>query len=248
MKTLFLTSPNVTGSATRAAQILLRDKGYYHGKIDSIYGQQTGAAARAAKEDLGYQKKNINTEFGSVLSGFLDGTVKPSIWMRRRARGVNHKKYTLGVEALAVLSGYLGVSEDPPKSNRVLFSLWYKMIGPWCAMFVTYGFVKAKSKTFKQGSQYAYVPYVLADARAAHNGLRIIPNRGVLTGDLVMYDWDKDGVADHIGIVDVPPSKGGSVFYALEGNTSGTNPSDGGMVARMQRSTSDVIAFARVTT
>jgi hypothetical protein len=35
-------------------------------------------------------------------------------------------------------------------------------------------------------------------------------------------------------------------FTSLEGNTSGTNAADGGMVALMTRNVSDVIGFVRV--
>jgi hypothetical protein len=62
-----------------------------------------------------------------------------------------------------------------------------------------------------------------------------------------LFDWNRDGTADHIGIVDKPPVKKNVRFSSIEGNTSGTNPSDGGMVAKMSRVTSDVIAFVRVT-
>ena len=128
-----------------------------------------------------------------------------------------------------------------------MFSEWYGMTGPWCAMFVTFCFVQAKSKSFIKGSKYAYCPYVLADAKAGRNGLRVVPKSDVRSGDIVLFDWNRDGTADHIGIVDKPPVKKNVRFSSIEGNTSGTNPSDGGMVAKMSRVTSDVIAFVRVT-
>ena len=66
-----------------------------------------------------------------------------------------------------------------------------------------------------------------------------------MPGDVVLYDWKGDGVADHVGILLTKPDKSG-MFKAIEGNTSGTNPSDGGMVAEMTRNTKDVIGFVRV--
>jgi hypothetical protein len=128
-----------------------------------------------------------------------------------------------------------------------MFSEWYGINGPWCAMFVTYCFVAAKSKSFIKGSKYAYCPYVLDDAKAGRNGLRVVPKSDVRSGDIVLFDWNGDGTADHIGIVDKPPAKKKATFTTVEGNTSGNNPSDGGMVAKMNRVTSDVIAFVRVT-
>ena len=245
MKTLSLTSPNVTGFYVTEAQKVLKNVGYYNGKVDGIYGQQTAAATKAAKWDLGYAEKNINGTFGEVLLDFLLENKKPTLLMKRRA-GIRHNNNTLGDKALDVATCYIGMSEEPAGSNRVMFSEWYGMIGPWCLMFVTYCFVKSGSKSFVKGSKYAYCPYLLADAKASRNGLRIIPTTSARTGDIVLFDWNKDGTADHIGIVNVAPNKR-KTFTSVEGNTSGTNPSDGGMVALMERKVTDVIAFVRVT-
>lgn len=246
MKTLVLTSPNMKGVDVASAQTILKNLTYYNGKMDSIYGQETAAATRAAKWDLGYAQKNINSTFDQTLVMFLLGNKKPTLLMQRRA-GIRHNKQTVGDVALAEASKYIGVSEQPAGSNKVMFSEWYGMTGPWCAMFVTYCFVRAKSKSFVKGSKYAYCPYVLNDAKASRNGLRIVPKTDVRSGDIVLFDWNRDGTADHIGIVDKPPVKKNARFSTIEGNTSGTNPSDGGMVAKMSRVTSDVIAFVRVT-
>jgi hypothetical protein len=246
MSTLFLTSPNVKGAEVTAAQSLLKDLGYYGGKMDAVYGEQTAAATKAAKWDLGYAQKNINSTFDQTLVMFLLGNKKPTLLMQRRA-SIRHNKSTLGDKALHVASGYIGVSEQPAGSNKVMFSEWYGMTGPWCLMFVTYCFVKAGSKTFIKGSKYAYCPYLLTDAKASRNGLRVIPKTDVRTGDIVLFDWNRDGTADHVGIVAKPPAKKKATFTTIEGNTSGTNPSDGGMVATMSRVTSDVIAFVRVS-
>ena len=245
MKTLVLTSPNMVGVDVASAQTILKNLGYYNGKMDSIYGQQTAAATKAAKWDLGYAEKNVTSVFDDALLNFLIDLNKPTLLMRRRA-AIRHNKRTVGDAALAEAYKYIGMSEQPPGSNKVMFSEWYGMTGPWCAMFVTYCFVASKSKSFIKGSKYAYCPYVLADAKAGRNGLRVVPKSDVRSGDIVLFDWNKDGTSDHIGIVDKPPVKKNARFSTIEGNTSGTNPSDGGMVAKMSRVTSDVIAFVRV--
>lgn len=246
MKTLVLTSPNMVGVDVASAQTILKNLGYYNGKMDGIYGEQTGAATKAAKWDLGYAEKNVTSVFDDALLNFLIDLNKPTLLMKRRA-SIRHNKSTLGDKALHVASGYIGMSEQPAGSNKVMFSEWYGMTGPWCLMFVTYCFVKAGSKTFIKGSKYAYCPYLLTDAKASRNGLRVIPKADVRTGDIVLFDWNRDGTADHVGIVAKPPAKKKATFTTIEGNTSGTNPSDGGMVATMSRVTSDVIAFVRVS-
>ena len=85
------------------------------------------------------------------------------------------------------------------------------------------------------------MPYVLNDAHAARNGLTI--TRAPEPGDLVLFDWDSDGVCDHIGIVEKP-----SPLVTIEGNTSPTDNSNGGQVMRRtDRSASDIAAFVHVS-
>ena len=147
--------------------------------------------------------------------------------------------------AIEIAQQFIGVSEEPPKSNNVMFSNWYGITGPWCAMFVTYAFVGAKSKAWKKHERYAYCPYILEDAKYNRNYLALVPANQAKSGDVVLFDWDNDGIADHVGIVNVAPMKA-TKFTTIEGNTSGTNPSDGGMVAHMTRNVNDVIGFVRV--
>ena len=52
MITLKLTSPNMKRPEVSAAQKLLKDKGYYTGKIDSIYVEASARATRSAKRIL----------------------------------------------------------------------------------------------------------------------------------------------------------------------------------------------------
>ena len=243
MKTLVLTSPNMVGVDVNKAQTILKNLGYYNGKMDGIYGQQTAAATKAAKWDIGYAKKNVNSSFGSVLLDFLIDLKKPTLLMRRRA-SIRHHKSTVGDKALAEASKYIGVSEEPAGSNKVMFSEWYGMTGPWCAMFVTYCFVAAKSKSFVKGSRYAYCPYILTDARQ-NRGMTVVQPDAARSGDIVLYSWNDDGVANHVGLVATPP-KGGISFLALEGNTAVGADSDGGEVMVRQRHIKDVIAFVRV--
>jgi len=241
---LKLTSPNMKRPEVGAVQKILSAMGYYSGKIDSIYGEASASATKAAKWDIGYAEKNINGAFDDALYKFLTGASKPTLLMKQRAKARNKKQY-VGANALDIASRFIGVSEQPPGSNIVLFSNWYGMRGPWCAMFVTYCFNQAKSKSFVKGSKYAYCPYMLADAKAMRNGLKIVKIADVQVGDIVLFDWKKDGIPDHVGIVNIAPGKR-KTFTSIEGNTSGTNPSDGGMVALMERRVADVSAFIRV--
>lgn len=129
----------------------------------------------------------------------------------------------------------IGVKESPAGSNVVKFSEWYGMIGPWCAMFVTWCYEtneEGDSPSFVKGSRYAYVPYIVADARAGKNGLMTTDDP--IPGDLVCYDWDADGEYDHIGMFE--RWLGGGDFQDIEGNTSTSDQSNGGQVMRRTRS------------
>ena len=243
MITLKLTSPNMKRPEVSAAQKILSVMGYYTGKIDSIYGEASARATRTAKWEIGYAKKNVNSTFDNTLYKFLTGATKPTLLMKRRAKA--RAKKNMGETALDIGRAFIGLSEQPPGSNKVIFSNWYGMVGPWCAMFVTYCFVEAKSKAFVKGSRYAYCPYMLNDAKYNRNGLRLITAKEAQPGDIVLFDFKKNGVAAHVGILNAMAANK-KKFTSLEGNTSGTNAADGGMVALMTRNTSDVIGFVRV--
>ena len=62
------------------------------------------------------------------------------------------------------------------------------------------------------------------------------------SGDLVIFDWGKDGKPDHVGFIE---STSGSTLYTIEGNTAIGNDSDGGEVMKRQRSTAYKYAYVR---
>jgi hypothetical protein len=155
-----------------------------------------------------------------------------------------HGATTLRAAALAKARSQLGYRESPNGTNGNMFGSWYGMnFEPWCAMFVTWAFENAGgSPSFARGSRYAYCPYIVQDARAGRNGLTTTSKP--IPGDLVLYDWHRDGEHDHIGLFE---SGSASSFDAIEGNTSTSNDSNGGQVMRRARRSSDAaITFVRV--
>ena len=242
MKTLTLTTPLTHGPAVDRAQRILTNRGYFVGSIDGVFGEITGRACVDAKYALGYAAKNVKPSYGADLEAFLCGK-KPTPAMRIRA-SQRKKKITLGNAALKVAREYIGVKENPPGSNKVSFSEWYGIVGPWCAMFVTFCMVQAGSKTFSKGTRYAYCPYILTDAKQ-NRGMTVVQPDDARSGDIVLYSWNHDGVANHVGLVATPPN-GGISFLAVEGNTGVGADSDGGEVMIRQRHIKDVIAFVRV--
>lgn len=243
---MFLHSPHLRSPAVAELQTLLKAKGFYHGGIDHEFGILTSQAVYRAKYWLGYPKPDHVA--GPVLTSYLKGTKTPASYrVFRTLRQRKAKQVSVGQRMLNEARTHLGTKESPPGSNRVLFSNWYGLIGSWCAMFVSFCGVKF-SKSFIKGHRYAYVPYVVADARAGRNNLVIVHVSQVRPGDLVCYDWpgESPGTADHIGFFESWIANG-STFHAIEGNTAVGNDSNGGEVMRRERSVSTVQAFVRVT-
>lgn len=139
--------------------------------------------------------------------------------------------------ALERAIGELGTKEAPAESNHVLYSDWYGMVGPWCAMFCTWCYDASGgpgSPSFDRGAaRYAYVPYVVSDARNGRYGLSVTGSPK--PGDLVCFEWggSMQGEFDHIGFFE--EWTGGHTFTAIEGNTSVSNDSNGGEVMRRTR-------------
>lgn len=147
---------------------------------------------------------------------------------------------------------WIGYSRwDDPEPGTV-FGRWYAgLVGdsyfgesgvPYCAMFVSYCLNWAGIEA--AGLPGAYVPWILS---ANSDASRLVANEDAQPGDLVMFDWQGDGVADHIGIVEENhPDEGW--MQTIEGNTSpgsGGSQSNGGGVYRRARNYSSIIGVAR---
>lgn len=96
----------------------------------------------------------------------------------------------------------------------------------WCDMFVSY--IAAMSDLGKQVGEFAYCPSHI-------NWFKKNKRWGSTPryGAVVFFDWDNDGVADHVGYVE---GTGSGVVYTIEGNTSDR-------VARRTRYPSDIIGY-----
>lgn len=142
---------------------------------------------------------------------------------------------------------YIGTKENPPGSNNVIFNThyyggpvngsWY----PWCCAYVwdIYRMV-GLSHLFYNGQKTAYCPTVYNWAR--QNGLIVSKSNGQY-GDIVLFDWGGDGVADHIGFIKSNLRNG--AYKTVEGNTSDGNDSNGGIVMERTRYTSQIQAIIR---
>lgn len=251
MRTLKLTHPPTVSNDVKVLQRALKNnpwkKNFKAGGIDGAYGPATAGAVKRAKYFLGYPNGKCTGDIaGDLFYSLLMQTadLPPSFKLRRKLRARKTKQSGLQLDVIKIARSKLGVVEKPAGSNIVEFSTWYGLIGPWCAMFVTWCYVSAGSKIFKRGKQWSYVPYILNEARKPGTGLTIIgdPSRG----DVVIYDWGHDGVMDHVGLFLKWTNKSAGEFEAIEGNTGLGNDSNGGEVMRRARQKRDVAAFIRV--
>lgn len=112
---------------------------------------------------------------------------------------------------------------------------------PWCCAFVWDIFrMCGASQLFNGGQKTAYCPTVLNWGR--NNGLTVSKANGQY-GDIVLFDWNGDGIADHIGLI-IAKNADGS-YTTVEGNTANSNYSNGGYVLKMTRYYSSILAIIR---
>ena len=155
-------------------------------------------------------------------------------------------------KALAWAASQIGYTrwDDPEEGS--LYGRWYaKRHGvyygtsgvPFCAMFASWCLTDDDGNSVIPGGDFAYVPYGIN--AAAREGRLVSPMTQAAPGDLVCFDWDGDGLTDHVGIVE---ANYGSWLQTIEGNTSsGTagSQSNGGGVWRRTRDWDSVCAVIR---
>jgi hypothetical protein len=239
-KTYGLTSPTQRGDGVADLQRALVTNPFavfYVGEVDGEFGPLTAQACARAKWLLGYPQAEVKQTGGKTLYAYLrEAQPLPATYAAKRRYRLwkERNRGAIRQRALEEARRHVGVKESPPGSNDVYFSRWYDLLGPWCAMFVTYCYVTAGSKGFKRGAYWAYCPYLLAAARAGENGASI--TRDPQPGDIVLY-LDSTGLAFHVGIFERWLDKASGRFQSIEGNTSSSSDSDGGAVEVRDRST-----------
>lgn len=159
---------------------------------------------------------------------------------------------TTAADVLNAAANEVGYSrwDDPLEGSK--YGRWYAQQThspyfassgvPFCAMFVSNMLAEAGTSLLGDGQSYAYVPWMIRDARAVG---RLVSPGDALPGDVLCFDWDSDGVADHTGfLVAAYPD----YVATLEGNTSSGNAgsqSNGGGVYRRTRDWEDICAIIR---
>lgn len=128
----------------------------------------------------------------------------------------------------------IGYTEIPAGSNKTKFGEWFGFNKvAWCGIFVSYIYAKAGAQLEKIGwsKGFAGCPIAVEHFKKTK---QVVTKDQVKPGDIVFYDWNKDGRFDHVGIF--LKDNGNNTFEAIEGNTAVGNDSNGGAVMQRTRS------------
>ncbi len=128
---------------------------------------------------------------------------------------------------LSVAQSQIGIKESPRNSNRVKYSQWYGLTGPWCDMFVSW--CANQAGVGNVVGKYAYCPSHVNYFKSKgwwHNA-EYKPQ----PGDIIFFA--SHGTACHVGIVE--RRNGSYSVTTIEGNTSVSSNDNGGAVMRRVR-------------
>jgi hypothetical protein len=147
-------------------------------------------------------------------------------------------------EVVKIALAEVGYKETPANSNLNKYGEWYGKNGvAWCAAFVSWVYFHAGMKwpkNLETSKGFVWCPTLTIRARK---------NGWVTTkpepGDVVLFDWNNDGGADHVGIF-IKWVVEGKTFETVEGNTSLNNQSNGGAVMKRVRKIEHVQHFVKV--
>lgn len=110
----------------------------------------------------------------------------------------------IGLAALAVMRKRIGIVERPSGSNRgPEIDRWNTQAGvalgsPYCASSIHSAFLEAG---YDLGGRFANADSYCPSLYSWGKGLGFDRKRP-FKGYVVLFDWDEDGVLDHVGIVD----------------------------------------------
>ena len=130
---------------------------------------------------------------------------------------------------------------DDKNQNYMLneFSNFHR--NAWCADFVSQGYSEVLGdenlpEWYNNITNKAYCPNIQQAGKGHEVALE-----EAQAGDLVLYDWDGDGSADHVGIFIENTEEG--KFMAIEGNTSNRTTGAGSSVEEKERKESQIIGI-----
>lgn len=126
----------------------------------------------------------------------------------------------------------VGYKEGKNNNNKFAKIAGHANNQPWCATFIRACFISGKEE--KAIPDTAYCPHLESWARANN---RVVPLREARKGDLVLFDFARNGRSDHVGLlINDFNSKRPEIVCTIEGNTSRQSETNGDGVAKKIRS------------
>lgn len=260
-RVLVVSSPAVRGPDVRALQQAINDRdagdpsrGIGRVEVDGEYGPQTEAAAQRASWALG-TLASTQAKHGTTV-GEQTYIRAPHVRPKKAVKRGKARLRTGGgaAAAIAAARGKRGVHETPAGSNKgglggFITAIQVALIGwagwPWCGAFLAWA---ARQGGARPHARWRYTPWIVEDAKAKRNGFRGWHDVGkafVPKGSAVLFDFN-GGVVDHVGLLTQDYHPGDTTVHTCDGNTSGSNPADGGMVEEVERSIRTVRGFALI--
>jgi len=124
---------------------------------------------------------------------------------------------------------------EKDNNNKTKYGQWFGLDGvAWCGIFVSWCYAQAGTPLAKIGFTKGFAGCQTAVAHFRKTG-ELTSNPKV--GDIVFFDWNRDGRYDHTGIFNGWKNKEAGTFYTVEGNTAVGNDSNGGQVMVRERNT-----------
>ena len=147
---------------------------------------------------------------------------------------------------IATAKGEIGYKEGKNNDNK--YGKWFGLNNvSWCGEFVSWVFAQNKASNLIPNTynKNGYCGCAITVKYLRDHKIFVTPDKAN-QGDLCFYDWERDGVSDHTGIV-VSVDTVHKTITCVEGNTGdGKNQSDGDGVYQRTRPFSQVLGIGKV--
>lgn len=198
------------GADVQKAQELLKKHGYSPGTIDGQFGPKTRSAVVQFQRAKGLEADGV---IGAATWRALNGTVSSTpVTPTNPGTDAQFRQ-----RLLDVARGELGKVETGSNRGEILKypNAFGRGSEAWCADFTSW-----VSKQSGGKMNNPWTPGVVAELKRSGDWKG---KSNPQPGDLVLFDWDGDGGADHIGLVEKVNADGS--IGTIEGNTE--NPQTG---------------------
>lgn len=142
---------------------------------------------------------------------------------------------------IEIATAEIGTKESPRNSNKTKYGDWFGLQNlPWCGIFVSWCYAMAGKPLGNIGFLKGFAGCQTAVAHFKRKDKIVTTPK---EGDIVFFDWNRDGRFDHVGIY--VNHLDSNHFETIEGNTSLGNQSNGGQVMSRVRTYGNGVLFVR---